>query len=101
MSWRWVKRGVAALAALWFGLFAVQFALTAIGHFTEEWVSYCEGPDLWSQHFTNGQQCFDEANKHLDATGHGAGCKRSDWPIVWSQKIFDTIMLLAPGSTNK
>ena len=76
----------------------VFVGLAVIGKFVESWTSYCEAEGHWVMKFNNGRECFAEASKHLDAYGHSAGCKRTDWPTVLSSRIFDVITPLLPAN---
>jgi hypothetical protein len=41
--------------------------------------------------YKSGAECFAEAQKHLDQTGHASGCKRIDWPIAFLDRMWGLI----------
>jgi hypothetical protein len=75
-----------------FALVIGSMALMTIGTFTQEWTSFCNVEGHWVVKFKDGRECFAAAEEHLKKYRHGAGCRRSDWPMVVLEDVFRTII---------
>lgn len=86
-----LERIFAWRARIWGALSVAIFALAVIAMFTEEWESFCSVKGHWVVAYTDSKQCYADAETHLDTYGHGAGCRRSDWPMVLFSRLFSLV----------